>query len=113
MSAVVMRESPASRVRTSWNILLLVVAIVAGSSGASMASEESILLRYSGRFELVDLEAGRRGAGRPSHTMQCFTDKRCTRVRLPLRFGGEEMGPPCPVGSLLAASFCGPARPYP
>ena len=39
--------------------------------------------------------------------MQCFTDKRCTRVRLPLRFGGEEMGPPCPVGVLLATSFCG------
>ena len=44
---------------------------------------------------------------RDIYAMQCFTDKQCTRVRLPLRFGGEEMGPPCPVGILLAASFCG------
>ena len=38
---------------------------------------------------------------RDIYAMQCFTDKQCTRVRLPLRFGGEEMGPPSPVGVLL------------
>ena len=57
MSAVVLREPLASRARKSWTILLLVVPIIAGSSGASMASEESILVRYSGRFELADMEA--------------------------------------------------------